>query len=721
MARLTIRLLYAFFFLTITQQYSHAQVARVNIAPEDATNHFDPRNTLGAGIDRIATVGIDKMLTKPILDQVFTAGWQPVSYRLNTELSQEAWHWNPKGTWSLADERGYFVGSTDLKTAINHSDGFKLPRGSSSLTDGNISTYWKSNPYLSARFTGEADTLHPQWVMLDLTTTQQIDSIKVAWAVPFATKFSVQFWTSPLDPVDSPTAGVWEAFPKGVVESGKGGVETIRLADRSMAVRFIRILMTHSSDTCNEDGPSDPRNCVGYAIKELYLGTTTEDGEFHDVLQHVADPERTRVRASSVDPWHTSEDHGLSASSQVGFDLFYTSGVTQGLPAMMPIALIYDNPDNAVAEVKYLESRHYPISYLEMGEESDGQAMSPEDYAALYLEFAAALHRFDPHLKLGGPSFQGVNQDILFWPNEKGETSWFGRFLNYLKEHGKMQELAFFSFEHYPYDPCHIPWGSLYDEPNLIYGIVQAWRNDGLPPNVPMFITESNLSSDAEETFMDLFGGLWLADYIGSFLNAGGSGIYYFHYLPLQMTNDCNDSPGTFGMYTLTPDYKIKQPLSQYFASKMINFEWLQREGNHTVFPATGTYLDGAGHTLVTTYSVLRPDGKWAVMLVNRDQSNDHAVQIEFVNPKTKIDSYLSGKVEVATFGRNQYKWHPARTNGKESHVLLSLDESSGLYEPGHADPDGPILETTVQGDKTTSYDVPASSIVVVRGFLNSQ
>src|ERR1700733_405747 len=135
MARLTIRLLYAFFFLTITQQYSHAQVARVNIAPEDATNHFDPRNTLGAGIDRIATVGIDKMLTKPILDQVFTAGWQSVSYRLNTELSQEAWHWNPKGTWSLADERGYFVGSTDLKTAINHSDGFKLPRGSSSLTD----------------------------------------------------------------------------------------------------------------------------------------------------------------------------------------------------------------------------------------------------------------------------------------------------------------------------------------------------------------------------------------------------------------------------------------------------------------------------------------------------------------------------------------------------------------------------------------------------------
>lgn len=62
-------------------------------------------------------------------------------------------------------------------------------------------------------------------------------------------------------------------------------------------------------------------------------------------------------------------------------------------------------------------------------------------------------------------------------------------------------------------------------------------------------------------------------DYIGTFLNAGGSGVYYFHYLPLEMENNCNDSLGTFGMFTVTPEYEIKQPLSQYFTSRMINFE----------------------------------------------------------------------------------------------------------------------------------------------------
>ena len=30
--------------------------------------------------------------------------------------------------------------------------------------------------------------------------------------------------------------------------------------------------MTESSNTCEADGAADPRNCVGYSIRELYLG-----------------------------------------------------------------------------------------------------------------------------------------------------------------------------------------------------------------------------------------------------------------------------------------------------------------------------------------------------------------------------------------------------------------------------------------------------------------
>src|ERR1700679_387939 len=77
-----------------------AQVVKVDITPTHATNQFVPKQTLGAGIDRIQTVAIDKLMNKTTLDKVFTAGWQPVTYRQNTELAIEAWHWNPDGAWS---------------------------------------------------------------------------------------------------------------------------------------------------------------------------------------------------------------------------------------------------------------------------------------------------------------------------------------------------------------------------------------------------------------------------------------------------------------------------------------------------------------------------------------------------------------------------------------------------------------------------------------------
>ena len=52
--------------------------------------------------------------------------------------------------------------------------------------------------------------------------------------------------------------------------------------------------------------------------------------------------------------------------------------------------------------------------------------MLPEDYGALYLQLATALQSIDPALKLGGPVFEGVNEDILVWPDASrdGHHGW---------------------------------------------------------------------------------------------------------------------------------------------------------------------------------------------------------------------------------------------------------------------------------------------------------
>ena len=696
------------------------------------TNHFVPKETLGAGVDRIAVEAIDKDLQQPTLEKTMASGWQPVTYRQNTELAIEAWHWNPQGTWSNASGKGYFTGSATPTETIRYSYGYALPRrgttrndgtdnvGFSRLTDGDPNTFWKSNPYLTERFTGESDALHPQWVVMDLAQVQLVDSIRIAWAEPYARRYLVQYWTGD-DPIKLPTRGVWQTFPQGTITDGKGGTETVRISSKPAPVRFLRIWMTESSNTCAPDGgsdaKSDPRNCAGYAIRELYLGTVTKDGAFHDILRHTPDQEQTTTYGSSVDPWHQPSDLGSTRQAQMGFDLFFTSGVTRGLPAMVPIAMLYDTPENAAAEIAYLEKRGYPISYVEMGEEADGQYMLPEDYAALYLQWATAIHRVDPGLKLGGPSFQGVNKDVEVWPDANGKVSWTERFVDYLKQHGRMNDLAFFSFEHYPYDPCKTPWGTLYDEPELVSHIVQVWQEDGIPADMPLFITEGNLSSGASETYQDIFAGVWLADYIGSFLNSGGKAVYFFHYLPLQMEPGCNNSPGTFGMFTVDANYQIEQPLAQFFVAQLINLEWVQPgAGEHQVFSANSDLEDGAGHELVTAYAVKRPDGKWAVMAVNRDQQNGHRVRITFDGTAEKESSF-AGPVEISTFGSAQYQWHPAQTRFM-AHAEISGKATIVTTKQGWADPDGPIVHSTISAEKNSMYDLPAASVTVIRGSV---
>jgi hypothetical protein len=39
----------------------------------------------------------------------------------------------------------------------------------------------------------------------------------------------------------------------------------------------------------------------------------------------------------------------------------------------------------------------------------------------------------------------------------------------------------------------------------------------------------------------------------------------------------------------------------------------------------------------------------------------------------------------------------------------------------GWADPDGPIVHTTLNADKETTFDLPAASVTVIRGAVNGQ
>ncbi len=690
-------------------QPAFAQQATVDITPGHSTNTFSPLRSLGAGIDRDPLNSVKILYGPTDVQQMLTAGWGGISYRLNTELSIQAWHWNPTGIWSDPAGQGYFVGDANSGGAIQRSFGYNLPMrgvtsnygssgGYSRLDDGDLTTYWKSDPYLSEHYTRESDTSHPGWIMVDLGAKMPVTAIKIVWTNPYAIDYQVQYWTGS-DAIGSPGSGTWKNFPKGTISGGAGGTVTLKLSNTPLNVEFVRVLMTSSSNTCDTHGASDIRNCLGYAIDEVYVGMLDPAGNFQDYMVHSADGNQTLTYCSSVDPWHDPSGIATDDGEQPGFDLVFNSGLTRGLPMTIPVAMLYDNPENAANQIAYLESHGYAINFVELGEEPDGQFVLPEDDAALYVQWANAIHAVDPNIKLAGPVFEGTNSDIQVWPDAQGNVSWFNRFLNYLTSHNAVGDLNVMTFEHYPFNPCSIQWQDLYREPKLVTGIMQVWRKDGLPANVPMQITESNLAYDTAIQYMQPFAALWVADYAGSFLSAGGQALFYYQWEPLPMYQGCGGW-GTFGMFNVGAQYNVKQNTSQFFSAQMLTQEWSDPvDKNHEVYPASTNITDSKGHVLVTVYSVLRPDGQWALLLVNKDQFTPHALTVDFHNAGDNTDHYFQGNVTQISFGADNYVWNPMGQNGI-------------------ANPDGPSITSDQPGGKGVLYTLPKASITVLRGMV---
>lgn len=703
--------------LIVSTPLAFGQTVSVDATPSHVVNRFRPLYALGFTVDRVPSNATDVFFRSDQIQKVLSAGWGVISYRQNTDLFVQAWHWNPNGKWSDPAGKGYFTGdATPTKEMIRHSYGYSLPHrgftrnggtefdGYSRLDDGDAASYWKSNPYLTSDFTGESDSLHPQWIVIALDKQQSVDAIRIQWGQPFARDFQVQYWEGDGDAMDEQDKGAWKTFTSGTVTGGTGKDEVMRLSPTPVLTKFVRIWMTRSSNTCDTHGSADRRNCRGYAIREVYLGTTNENHQFSDLIHHSPDQKQTLTLCSSVDPWHEPSNlyvapDRMESGDQPGLDLFFASGITRGLPAIIPVAMLYSTPEDAAAQMSYVKKRGYPVSYIEMGEEADGQYMLPEDYGALYLQFAAALHGVDADFKLGGPSFQGVTEDIKAWPDVQGRTSWFGRFLDYLRSHDRIQDFSFMSFEHYPYDGCETPWENLYQEPELITHIMQVWRDDGLPPGIPILDTETN--AHGGEAAVDVFGALWLADSFAGFLTAGGQSTHYYHALSYSPPHPiCPNSWGTYHMFMVDDHYQLLQPTSQFFAAQLLTQEWAQpKDAEHLLYRAASDLKDSAGHVLVTAYALHRPDGQWSLLLINKDRDHSHQESVRFQDKDANRNSYFAGRVTRISFGKEQYQWHSDR-------------------KKGHADPDGPPSRSVIKGAQDTEYDLSPASVTVLRGAL---
>ena len=690
------------------------------VSADHPVNCCVPTHALGAGVDGHDKDECAQMFTDKSVTEMLSAGLGPLTYRLRTELGGEVWHWNPRGMWSDPIHKcGYWTSDDSLGEPINVSYGYRLPRrgntvdqanddGYSRIADGDKESFWKSNPYLDPHFTGEPDDAHPQWLIIDLGGHKPLNAIRIHWGAPYAKRYKVEYWPGDdpmhLQPDDDEE---WQPFAYGNIANAQGGDELIRLSERPRSAEFVRIVMSNSSHTSAQSS-DDIRDSLGFAIREIELGNIDKRGRFHDHVRHSPHRHRQTIfYVSSTDPWHRAEDTDYS-TEQPGLDFIFRSKLTNNLPVLVPVGVLYNTPDNAAAEINYLLRRNYDLEEVELGEEPDGQWASPEDYAALYSEVARRLISLNSRLKLGGPSLQNFEDQLLTWTDASGNRSWMNRFLKNIRN--AKVPFDFFSFEFYPFDNiCTSAAPLLLQIPKRLNDMLASLRGDGVPFNIPWLMSEYGYSVFAGRPEVDIEGALFNADAVGAFLTLGGTKPYLYGYEPNYLQDELKCSWGNLMMLQLNPKKHEVNRLSAYYAAQLITKEWMQPVTEaHEIFPViiNGT-KDGAHRvthstkpkslSAVTVYAVHRPDKQWSLLAINKSPSRVAQLTVRFDIPGAKEPVSFIGHVELLQFSRAQYVWHADGPNG---HPTRSLPPARFTREA------------------SSSYELPPYSLTVVRGEL---
>ncbi len=648
----------------------------------DPIRTFIPAEVLGVGVDGHSRGDGDAIYRPAILKAMLSAGLGPLSYRLRTELGIEAWHWNLRGRWSdPAHAQGYWISDDHLGTPIQTSYGYRLPRrgntidqaennGYSRLADGDLRTFWKSNPYLDRRYTGEDNRRHPQWLIVDFGKRTPVNALRIAWSDPYATHFTIQYWSGedPQDPDEYPN-GRWQVFPSGDITNGQGGDRTLRLSQQPIPVRFLRVLLQEGSSS-TPSTTADPRDALGYAIREIYSGTLNTVGHLSDAVRHGnTQTTQTRLFVSSTDPWHRAIDLDEDVE-QPGVDRVFTSGLTRGLPPLMAVGALYDTPDNAAALLRYLQRRGYPLRGIEIGEEPDGQYAAPEDYGALYLQTVDALRAVDSNIIVGGPSFQSIWDDpMMAWSGTAAmpDRPWLARFLSYLDAHNRQGVLGFLSFEWYPFDDICEPTAAQLQQASslLTTAIAQIYRQ-GLPRNIPLYLTEYGYSAFSAQAEVELTSALFNADTLGTFLTLGGATAYLYGYepSPIYQGPGCN----TWGNNTLflsDDNRRILAPTATYHGTTLITQQWLgQPTQGHRLYPIRLAHAKTPSPP-VSAYAVKRPDQQWAILMINKDSKREWTLALSVLNAGHKTIETLRGPADLYQFSTAQYRWKAAGAHGQ--------------------------------------------------------
>jgi hypothetical protein len=584
------------------------RTSELRVLPSRVLRAFRPEEAFGVAIDGGDAAEARALLNRKNAPAMRAAGFKSASYRLRTELAGQVWHWSSYGRWSDQEHhQGYWIGDASRDDDHDLSFGYRLPRrgnsrdeanddGFSRIDDGDVTTFWKSNPYLDPKLDGIG--IERQWVIADLGRRRSIDTAQIRWAEPYAAQFLLQRWVG-ADQYD----GKWSDLTS--ILSGHAGLQSVVFAPAT--TRFVRILLEKSSHV---SAGKDPRDAMGYAISELEIGSSSAS-EFHDYVRHSSSGrQQTRIAVSSTDPWHREVDLDPDAVQPSLVEL-HARDLFAG-PFMIPLPLLTDTPDNAIEELQYFRRRGVPIKAVELGEEPEGQLAPPRMVAALYGRLASRIARKAPGILIGGPSLIDPAADTTL---DDEDESWTGAFLQSLRRSHPTAPIAFLSTELYPVENlCDTDVQMLRHVARAPERLAARFGEDGAGELAPV-ITEYGLSPYGGKALEGIVAALADAEILAKSISKGVTQAYLYGTSPTSPVRGKRPCAGSGNLTLWTSDLAghIISPSIRLRVFQALRDRWSNPEDTQEQLVAIGGAPAG-----IDAFALKREDTSVSILLINR-------------------------------------------------------------------------------------------------------
>lgn len=496
-------------------------------------------------------------------------------FRFPNGSYSDIYHWNGVGKFTtdsvwFADDSAYKPGWTAESIHRGQTNG----TSASAITDGNLNSFWWSNPD------------HPGasgWFSLDLSAAKSVDSIALWLGNVRPDSVQILRWAGENSIWPLPHVQMNGSFWTEVARLPASDVVGFKLGEatpvRHLGVRPIGVLAN------------------GWQVREMKVF-----GAGVALTTNIANgTTQTKVYAASAHPANRS----TKFVPNWDFDTYMKW--IRDYPGAIPLICVNygtGTPEEAAAWIHYANKvKGYGIKRWQVGNESSGEweeggTVTARQYAERFVKFARAMRAVDPTIEIEGPVLAGTD----FTTQASGDfdgRSWMQGFLAYVdsvENAAGIRLVDGIDFHNYPYwftsGPSATAMFKACDKSGEQYDSLSALmgRTIADPRSRQILMTEFNTSTVSSSLEMEAAGGsatgLQFAHFIQRFGDRGLTNTWEL-YTGIQKGPD-----GTFGSLSVmteptrgTWSSLNYPPNASFWSTRIIMRQWLDEAGGDTIVP----------------------------------------------------------------------------------------------------------------------------------------